>query len=570
MDLFKAFKHPEAQVASNPFDLSFRNVLTTKAGTLRPILCKEVVPGDKWKISLASLLRTFPMQTAAFLRCKQNFDFFFVPYQQLWSGWESFISQREDPVISKPDSTAQGSTVLPHLGSLYLKTRLETIATTQYTDFTGFNGINSALTLLSDLGYGTGAMHYDDADNFSAPLWFSNTNKLLNAFPLMAYHKIFYDFYSNPDYTSVRPEFFNADAADFNHGNDMINYLDYYFGNDTRKFDFFLPHQRTYKKDLFTSVLPNQQFGLVSGVTSSDFDLYTSVTPTGERNITVGTDRKVDINNVTATKFNSGNNSLFDVLTLRRAEALQVWKEKTLRAGRRYKAQQNAHFGVESKFTAKSHAVRIGSFDSLVNVDEVIATSNGTADGKNSLIGEIAGKGISASNNGTIDFEASDFGILMCIYSVVPEADYLSEGVDKLVMKSFPFDFYTPEFANLGLHPIESVEISTNNAIDSSHDSYVWGYAPAYYEYKTSVDKVQADTYGDASLLPWTSVRQDFLGSRANALTERDLYINPNVLDNIFGRAANPYPDTDQFITAVQFNLNVLRKMSVIGTPQYM
>ena len=112
MDLFKAFKHPEAQVASNPFDLGFRNVITTKAGTLRPILCKEVVPGDKWKISLASLLRTFPMQTAAFLRCKQNFDFFFVPYSQLWSGWESFISQREDPVISVPDSTTQRSNSL--------------------------------------------------------------------------------------------------------------------------------------------------------------------------------------------------------------------------------------------------------------------------------------------------------------------------------------------------------------------------------------------------------------------------------------------------------------------------
>ena len=78
-NIFSDLLNPKSFNQKNGFDLSHRKVFAAKAGELLPVLCEEMYPTDYFEIDTATLLRTLPMQTAAFLRARMCFDFFFVP-----------------------------------------------------------------------------------------------------------------------------------------------------------------------------------------------------------------------------------------------------------------------------------------------------------------------------------------------------------------------------------------------------------------------------------------------------------------------------------------------------------
>ena len=77
----------------NVFDLSQRHIFSAKAGQIIPVACVDTVPGDKFELDLVNIARTMPLNTAAFTRMKQSFDWVFVPYRSLWSRFNEFIAQ---------------------------------------------------------------------------------------------------------------------------------------------------------------------------------------------------------------------------------------------------------------------------------------------------------------------------------------------------------------------------------------------------------------------------------------------------------------------------------------------
>ena len=80
----------------NGFDLSFKKNFTAKAGELLPVMVKEVLPGDTFKINLKAFTRTQPVNTAAFARIREYYDFFFVPYNLLWNKSNTVLTQMLD------------------------------------------------------------------------------------------------------------------------------------------------------------------------------------------------------------------------------------------------------------------------------------------------------------------------------------------------------------------------------------------------------------------------------------------------------------------------------------------
>ena len=68
----------------NSFDVSARNLFTAKIGELLPCAVYEMNPGDSIRIDASYFTRTAPLQSAAFTRLRENVQFFFVPYSQLW------------------------------------------------------------------------------------------------------------------------------------------------------------------------------------------------------------------------------------------------------------------------------------------------------------------------------------------------------------------------------------------------------------------------------------------------------------------------------------------------------
>ena len=146
--IMSALHNPTHNPSKHPFDLSHRKIFTAKAGELLPILCEEVIPNDYFEIDTASLIRSCqPLQTAAFMRCKVCFDFFFVPSTAIWSNFNAFYTQRQQQTSSLlKDSAFEPNMTLYDLyeccmddNSAHLNARLKTLELLGYGHWYGYN-----------------------------------------------------------------------------------------------------------------------------------------------------------------------------------------------------------------------------------------------------------------------------------------------------------------------------------------------------------------------------------------------------------------------------------------------
>lgn len=106
---------PANSVPRNTFDLSFQNNLTLPFGALVPCFCKEVLPGDSFRINTTFGLRfmptAFPLQT----RIRADVHFHYVRYRNLWEDWPDFYGKTKSnlsfPVLKgqSPDFYKTGS-----------------------------------------------------------------------------------------------------------------------------------------------------------------------------------------------------------------------------------------------------------------------------------------------------------------------------------------------------------------------------------------------------------------------------------------------------------------------------
>ena len=117
----------------------------------------------------------------------------------------------------------------------------------------------------------------------------------------------------------------------------------------------------------------------------------------------------------------------FDVLALRRGEAIQRWKEISLNVPQNYRAQIKAHFGVDVGENMSGMSTYVGGDSSSLDISEVINTNLQSADSQSEAV--IAGKGV-GSSQGSEKFEARDWGVLMCIYHNIPLLDYVASAPD--------------------------------------------------------------------------------------------------------------------------------------------
>lgn len=96
----------------NTFDLSFSNNLTFNFGQLVPCFCKEVIPGDSFKITPSFGLRLMPMVFPVQTKLQANLHFFYVRNRNLWKDWEDFIGRTKSglvaPYIDNSDMFATG------------------------------------------------------------------------------------------------------------------------------------------------------------------------------------------------------------------------------------------------------------------------------------------------------------------------------------------------------------------------------------------------------------------------------------------------------------------------------
>lgn len=103
----------------NNFDLSHKIHMTGKMGTLYPVFCKPVVPGDSFRIQSGCVFNFMPMPYPTQTRMRFIQHFFYVRNKNLWDNWENWLQGLEEhtpPFIDQPASFFKTGELADFLG----------------------------------------------------------------------------------------------------------------------------------------------------------------------------------------------------------------------------------------------------------------------------------------------------------------------------------------------------------------------------------------------------------------------------------------------------------------------
>ena len=584
--------------ARSGFDWSEHFSFTAKAGELLPVYWKMLLPGTKVNLNLSSFTRTMPVNTAAYTRVKEYYDWYFVPLRLINKSIGQALVQMQDQPVQATSIVANKSVTLdlPWTNTATMFTLLDyaNVTLTNKYNLNGFSKAATSAKLLRYLRYGNcyytstsaevgknknfGLSSKDDFNLLAAK------NVSFNVLPLAAYQKIYCDWFRFEQWENACPYTYNFDY--YNGGNvfnGVTSNPEDFWSND----NIFSLRYANYNKDLFMGVMPSAQFGSVATVNVSNNAGSTYNNSLLLRNVSTSSVISVASNssNPLLLKANSGSVSVdqvlgvnvgglvssFDILSFRIAEATQKWKEVTQCAKQGYKEQLEAHFNVKLSEALSDHCRYIGGTSSGVTISEVLNTN------LESSAADIKGKGVGGSF-GSETFETNEHGILMCIYHAVPVLDYLRSGQDLQLLHTLATDLPVPEFDHIGMEalPIETLfnEQSTE-ATALINNIPILGYSPRYIAYKTSVDWVSGafETTLDSWVSPLTIQEQITKllfnpdSGSVYSMNYGFFKVTPRVLDPIFVQECTDTWDSDQFLVNVSFNVKPVQNLDYNGMP---
>lgn len=561
-------------VKRNGFDLSFKNAFTAKVGELLPIMCKEVYPGDKFNIRGQAFTRTQPVNSAAYSRLREYYDFYFVPYRLLWNMAPTFFTNMPDPhhAASPVVSVSLGqrhpwftfSDIMEYLGNL---DSLSDTYEKYKKNFFGFSRLDLSVKLLNYLNYGFGK------DYASVKVPGNADNIVLSPFPLLAYQKICEDYFRDDQWQSAAPYRYNLDYMyNLNNGYHIpISSLAKDAFKNPTMFDL---NYCNFQKDYFTGMLPKAQYGEeavaspLSGMfnfTSPSSVTFTNAPAQGVNALSKGV---ITIDNTSPTSLPAG----ISVLALRQAECLQKWREIAQSGRMDYQTQMQKHFNVSPSETLSGHCKYLGGWTSNLDISEVVNT-NLTGDNQ----ADIQGKGTGTLNGNKVDFEAKEHGIIMCIYHCLPLLDWSINRIARQNFKTAFTDYAIPEFDSIGMQQLYSSEMIFGlEDLPEDPTSINMGYVPRYADLKTSIDEIHGSFID--TLVSWVSpLTESYLSAYRQAckdagfsditMTYNFFKVNPHIVDNIFGVQADSTINTDQLLINSFFDIKAVRNFDYNGLP---
>lgn len=610
------------------FDIGSKNVFSAKCGELLPVFWDLGIPGCTYDINLQYFTRTRPVQTAAYTRIREYFDFYAVPLDLIWKSFDASVIQMGEvaPVQSKDILTALTvSGDLPYCslsdlglscffasGSLSVPALKSWQANNAYANIFGYVRGDVNYKLLHMLNYGNiipnnmailgiGNSNYRWW-NRQAPLTpdsgivysqMFNFNMNVNVFPLAAYQKIYQDFFRWSQWENADPTSYNFDWYQGS-GNLFGGTIDSSLpaSSDYWKRDnLFSLRYCNWNKDLFMGILPNSQFGDIAVVDiEGDIDIPSrnlDIISSGKTSSVLVGSQYSEPNNVTIT--NSSSNlrtgerllarfpasshqleSSFSILALRQAEALQKYREITQSVDTNYRDQIKAHFGVNVPASDSHMAQYIGGIARNLDISEVV-NNNLQGDGEAVIYGKGVGTGTGSMRYTT----GSKYCILMCIYHCMPVLDYDISGQHPQLLATSVDELPIPEFDNIGMEGVPLVQLFNSNLYKTNASikvDSILGYNPRYYAWKSNIDRIHGAF--TTTLQDWVApVDDSFLYSTfgttptGSFVTWPFFKVNPNTLDNIFAVKADSTWESDQFLVNSYIGCKVVRPLSRDGVP---
>lgn len=578
MSEFNPLDRAKVAVHRSSFDLSSKKLFTAKIGEILPCYWQIAIPGNKYRISSDWFTRTVPVNTAAYTRIKEYYDFYAVPLRLISRALPQAFTQMSDymtSAVSNSANTEQLSSV-PYAPVGNISAEIQARVTANTVDDAGFGFAYGSCKLLDMLGYGsfigTGntkkkeiTMQYLGLDTTSLadsqnPLIYG-TSINLNLLPIFAYQKIYFDFYSNSQWEKHLAYSYN---------------VDYWDGKSSVEIsaDMIKLRYANYPKDYYLGVLPNSQYGSVAFFLPLDKTLPTNVvlaratdgiSNSSVRNVRGG-------NTVQTTSTNSTNddrllrvNTDLSALSIRATEYLQRWKEVVQFSSKDYSDQMAAQFGIKAPEYMGNHAHYIGGWSNVININEVLNT-NLTADNSQAVI---AGKGVGSQSGHTITYDCgAEHQVIMCVYHAVPLLDWSLKGHNPQLLCTSVSDFPQPAFDQLGMQPVPALAL--NNSPSAPTGSI--GYNLRYWQWKSAVDTVHGAFRPAAAYQSWVAPLQgsQVQVSGQSSLSYQSFKIRPQQLNSIFEpqiTTSNYNVAYDQLLCNVNFQVYAVQNLDRNGLP---
>lgn len=525
--LSKIFKQQPVDIPNRSgMDLSFENILSMTTGTLIPVLVEEVLPNETYSLGYMCEAQLPPMATEFYGRIDMRLEAFFVPNRILWAGWQDFMTM---PVYNPFSPQVYRPSVLPNIHRTFKYANYTELKTTY-----GFDTDYMAESELPFFGPGSLSDYLGiKVQGGTEPASMNEFVTIPNMLSFLAYHKIYDDWYRNPNI--VTPLFVRSNGA----ANDNISFLPYnniidtevneyaasllgvtggqtytaqpeighlsyslpissslaFYGNasssaiDKQKTpNIFSLHQRCWEKDYYTTCAFYPQAAMSPASISI---------PDGQSNLTIP--------------------------QIRSANVLQRWLERNNIAGMRYSDQIKATWGVLPSDALLDRPLFLGSSKFGLYTKGI---SNSTYSGENEVynrnpfngaVGARAGSTHGYGKDSLFDtFTSTEHGFLMVIASVVPHA-YYGSGTRRYLSRSKIGDFANPLLQGLGeqavtvtelmMNPYLAITGSTVEAPKSIFSTDYFGYQQQYSEYKYHDDEVHGLLQPTGSLSAFTLQR---------------------------------------------------------------
>lgn len=431
-------------------NLSCYKLASMDMGTLYPIHCQEVLPGDTIQQATSALLRVSPLLAPVMHPTKVHIHHFFVPYRLIWDDWEDFITKGRDglqapsyPVI---EFGGGGVTV----GTL--------------ADFLGLpTGINLTIA------------------NGMAP----------SALPFRAYQTIANEYYR--DNQIITPY-----VVDTTSGTDTTTAVGL--------------QNVAWEKDPFTVIRPDPQLGpdITIPMTDDTVDVtYKANTVTTNPNkVRKATDDSLQGGGTLKSEAVSGDllndpgapsdiyidpngrwevdvgSNLGSINELREAFAMQRWEEARNRWGSRY-TEYLRYLGVNSSDARLQRPEYLGGGKTTLQFSEVVATAE---TGTSVDVGDLKGHGIASLRSNRYRRFFEEHGLIMTLMFVRPKPMYV-QGLPRLYQKRSPEEYWQKELQFIGDQTVYNKEIYAGDTGPGD----VFGYQPRYEEYRHNLSSVAGE-----------------------------------------------------------------------------
>lgn len=577
MSDFNPLDRAKVAVHRSSFDLSSKKLFTAKIGEILPCYWQIAIPGNKYRISSDWFTRTVPVNTAAYTRIKEYYDFYAVPLRLISRALPQAFTQMSDYMTSAASNSANTEQLssVPYAPVGNISAEIQARVTANTVDDAGFGFAYGSCKLLDMLGYGSFigsgntkkadiTMQYLGLDTTSLsdsqnPLIYG-TSVNLNLLPIFAYQKIYFDFYSNSQWEKHLAYSYN---------------VDYWDGKSSVEIsaDMIKLRYANYPKDYFLGVLPASQYGSVAILSP----LNSSYSPSNI--IAAGSTSQANLVNpasgsssVITTTSNNGSesrniilNSDLSALSIRAVEYLQRWKEVVQFSSKDYSDQMAAQFGIKAPEYMGNHSHYIGGWSNVININEVLNT-NLTADNSQAVI---AGKGVGSQSGHTITYDCgAEHQVIMCVYHAVPLLDWSLKGHNPQLLCTSVSDFPQPAFDQLGMQPVPALTLNNSPSAPTGNI----GYNLRYWQWKSAVDTVHGAFRPNAAYQSWVAPLQgsQVQVSGQSSLSYQSFKIRPQQLNSIFEpqiTTSNYNVAYDQLLCNVNFQVYAVQNLDRNGLP---